>query len=93
MYYRCVGDPPHVFLSGGDASDPKKFNIRKKHDLGHENNCTMIKLPREGIVFCRGIGSDPINPTMACVLFDADGNIRDEYGYMGLIDRWNDIVH
>lgn len=52
----------------------------------------MIKLPDEGIVYCRGVGDDYRNPEMACVLFDSSGKVRDRYGYLGKLGRWNDIV-
>ncbi|GMF44798.1 unnamed protein product [Phytophthora fragariaefolia] len=89
--YSPFGDHPCTFLSGGNAGDPFKFNIREKHDFGYDNRRVMIKLPDDGIVFCRGVGGDCKNPKMACVLFDAEGNVRDQYGYKGKLGRWNDI--
>ncbi|KAG6610585.1 uncharacterized protein IUM83_06704 [Phytophthora cinnamomi] len=91
VYYRTVGDSPHRFLSGGNAGNPYKFNIREEDDLGYDNKRVMIKLPDEGVVFCRGVGGNPKNPEMACVLFDSKGNVRDRHGYQGNLGRWNDI--
>ncbi|KAI9989048.1 hypothetical protein PInf_022774 [Phytophthora infestans] len=92
LYFRCVGDRPDRFLSGGDASKAKRFNIRENHDFGYDDMRVMIELPDEGIVFCRGVGDNPNNPEMACVLFDSAGNVRDRYGYLGKLGRWSDIV-
>lgn len=87
-----MGDSPHRFLSGGVVSNPYKFNVREEHDLGMDNKRVMVKLRDEGIVFCRGVGSDHANPLMACVLFHADGRVRDRNGFKGMMGRWDDIV-
>ncbi|KAG6961509.1 hypothetical protein JG688_00009046 [Phytophthora aleatoria] len=92
LYFRCVGDHPSRFLSGGDASNSYKFNIREAQDFGYDNMRVMIELPDEGIVYCRGVGDNHTNPEMACVLFDSEGNVRDRYAYLGKLGRWNDIV-
>ncbi|KAG2819882.1 hypothetical protein PC112_g12007 [Phytophthora cactorum] len=93
LYFRCVGDHPSRFLSGGDASNSYKFNNREEQDFGYDNMRVMIELPDEGIVYCRGVGDNHTNPEMACVLFDSEGNVRDRYAYLGKLGRWNDIVH
>ncbi|KAG6957512.1 hypothetical protein JG687_00009936 [Phytophthora cactorum] len=92
LYFRCVGDHPSRFLSGGDASNSYKFNNREEQDFGYDNMRVMIELPDEGIVYCRGVGDNHTNPEMACVLFDSEGNVRDRYAYLGKLGRWNDIV-
>ncbi|KAE9127508.1 hypothetical protein PF007_g5579 [Phytophthora fragariae] len=91
VYYRTVGDPPNVFLSGGNAGSPYKLNIQEEDEFGLDNRRVMIKLPDEGVVYCRGVGNSRKNPEMACVLFDSEGNVHDRYGYRGKLGRWNDI--
>ncbi|RLN88793.1 hypothetical protein BBJ28_00023295 [Nothophytophthora sp. Chile5] len=92
VYWRTVGDGPDRFLSGGVEGNNYKFNVRKEHDFGHDDKRIMIKLPNEGVVFCRGVGMNWDNPLMACVLFDQDGRVQDNYHYKGRLGRWNDIV-
>lgn len=86
-----VGHFPHLYLSGGTAGNPRKFNIREEDDFGFDNRRVMIKLPHEGIVYCRGVGDSRKNPEMACVMFDSEDNIRERYGYRGKLGRWSDI--
>ncbi|ETP49664.1 hypothetical protein, variant [Phytophthora nicotianae P10297] len=92
IYFRCVGDHPNCFLSGGNASNSTKFDIREEHDFGYDNTRVMIELPDEGVVYCRGVGDNHTNPEMACVLFDHEGNARERYAYLGKLGRWSDIV-
>ncbi|ETM51576.1 hypothetical protein L914_04620 [Phytophthora nicotianae] len=92
IYFRCVGDHPNCFLSGGNASNSTKFDIREEHDFGYDNTRVMIELPDEGVVYCRGVGDNHTNPEMACVLFDHRGNARERYAYLGKLGRWSDIV-
>lgn len=55
VYYRMVGHFPHLYLSGGTAGNPRKFNIREEDDFGFDNRRVMIKLPHEGS--CTAAGS------------------------------------
>ncbi|KAE9129175.1 hypothetical protein PF010_g4246 [Phytophthora fragariae] len=93
VYWRMVGDSPNTFLSGGVDGNDYKFNIRQEHGFGFDNRRIMIKLPVHGVVFCRGVGDDASNPTMACVLFNpVDGKLWNTEAHMYQLGRWNDIV-
>jgi hypothetical protein len=50
-------------LAGGIHGHHVKFRVTDAEDFGLPGKCMMLKLPDDGMVFCRGIaGDDHRNP-------------------------------
>jgi hypothetical protein len=72
VYWRIVGDPPHGCLAGGIHGQHVMFRVTDAETL--PGKWMMLKLPDDGMVFCRGIaGDDHRNPWTACVVIKPDG--------------------
>lgn len=90
-YWRVVGDNSAQWISGGALGKPLERNVRVEYDLGYANTRVLVDIPGYGVAYCRGIGDDHHDPSMACVLF-SECDIEQKSAFQGYIGRWSDII-
>ncbi|KAJ3218243.1 hypothetical protein HDU67_006352 [Dinochytrium kinnereticum] len=88
VYWRVIGAAPNQFVVGGIPSSPYLFSTQGLAQ-GYPNTRIIANVDGYGAMFCRGVGTDAVDPDMACVLHATNGSIIDPMFLLGSIGKWS----